>query len=370
MAWNRSKSILFFNPDYHSSFFLKDELRRRGWAVDISVGNAYPAKLLFREDVTNTGTNLLLLDYALRWFGAIRYRFVVHYGRLSAAGFPYSKLIDLGLLLWCRFLKLFGTHVIYIPSGCRDHISKFHWQQVDGGNVCGNCGFEPKCRDADNNRNFSQVRKIAAVSIVGDGHQTAEFVETRIRYKSFDLEKYAPNLYVPLEFQWPRFDGIRILHSHALDTRKENNKNIKGTPSIVLAVEALRANGHNVALMNLSGIPSNEMRFHQVQADLVIDQLIYGGYGSTALECMALGKPVICYIRPSWRTFLSSIYPEWNDCPIISATPETLYDELRELIVDHKRRAQLATASREFALKFLDVKKNVIELENLLLSLK
>jgi hypothetical protein len=85
---------------------------------------------------------------------------------------------------------------------------------------------------------------------------------------------------------------------------------------------------------------------------------------------MALGKPVICYIRPSWRAFLSSIYPEWEACPVVSATPDTLHKELRKLIVDERYREQLARESRNFALKFLDVKKNVTELENLLSSLK
>jgi len=171
-----------------------------------------------------------------------------------------------------------------------------------------------------------------------DGHRTNEFQESRIRYKSFDLEAYSPNLDVPPEHQWPSFDGVRILHSHALDTRQMQQKNIKGTPLIVQAIDALKRDGHKVALMNLSGVPSSEMRFHQVQADIVIDQLIYGGYGSTTLECMALGKPVICYIRPSWRAFLSSIYPEWEACPVVSATPDTLQKEIRKLIVDERYR--------------------------------
>lgn len=381
---NKHRSILFFVPDYHCSFFLRDELRRRGWRADIFVPHWYPTQFLYREDAIrekirySTERSLrnavrLVLAIMLQTTLVIKYRYIVRYGSLNydigPTKFSHRCLLIL-LSLWYRLIRVCGTKIIYLPSGCREHVSKKQWMGVDQGRVCGSCGYEPSCNDKTNHANFYLVRQFASTSIVMDGHRTHEFQESRIRYKSFDLETYSPNLHVPPEHQWPKFDGVRILHSHALDTRKTQNRNIKGTPSIVQAVEALKEDGHNVALMNLSGIPSSEMRFHQVQADIVIDQLIYGGYGSTTLECMALGKPVICYIRPSWRTFLSSIYPEWEACPVVSATPDTLHEELRKLIVDGRYREQLAKESREFALKFLNVKKNVTELEKLLLSLE
>jgi hypothetical protein len=214
------------------------------------------------------------------------------------------------------------------------------------------------------------VRSIAATSVVGDGHKTSEFKESRIRYKSFDLAVYRPDLVIPPSHVWQPSEDIRILHSHSLDGRRLNEKNIKGTSFVIEAVDKLKEEGHRVSLVNLTGIPSREMRFHQVQADIVVDQLIYGGYGSTALECLALGKPVICYIRPTWKHFLASIYPEWLDCPIISATTETVFHELHKLVTDDVYRTRKALEGRAFAEKFLDVKKNVIELEKLLLSLK
>ena len=111
------------------------------------------------------------------------------------------------------------------------------------------------------------------------------------------------------------------------------------------------------------------MRFHQVQADVIVDQLIYGWYGSTSLEGLALGKPVVCYLRPSWRRYITAFFPEWASCPIISATPETVFSELRKLVVDDQYRHQVGEESRRFAEKFLDVRKNVVEFEHLLLSL-
>lgn len=334
------------------------------------MGRSYPKHLLFAEDVIRAPYSVPILEYAWRWVLACKYAYVLHYGSLSADPRRFARVLNLCLQIWCLLLRILGTVVVYIPSGCRDHVSKSDWRQVDNGNVCGNCGFEPRCNDRENRRNFRQVRRIAKVSIGGEGQPTSEFTEIRIRYKSLDLEAFRPDISIPREFKWSDKSDIRILHSHSLETRRLNNKNIKGTPFVIEAVNRLNREGHNVELVNLSGIRSSEMRFHQAQADIVVDQLIYGGVGSTTLECLSLGKPVICYLRPSWREFLSLSFPEWQDCPVISATPETIYDELEKLVLDGRYRSEVAARSRAFASKFLDAKKNVVELEAMLLALR
>ena len=50
---------------------------------------------------------------------------------------------------------------------------------------------------------------------------------------------------------------------------------------------------------------------------------------------MALGKPVVCYIRPD----LVDKYPP--GLPIRSAHPDNLRDVLRELVSDHELRRSL-----------------------------
>ena len=380
----KDKSVLFFTPDYHCSFFLRDELRRRGWHAEIFVPYFHSQQLLFSDDVLRDRfhyqasfsiKNLFLLVPALllRTLLLARYRYVIHYAPFNYGVTPTSfahRLLLVMLKIWFLLIQISGTKLIYLPSGCFHHVSKRAWTNIDGGRVCGNCGFEPKCNDKRNNTNFEFVRRFASASLVLDGQMTTEFEETRIRYKSFDLQMYKPDLVVPRTHRWQPSKDVRVLHSHALESRQLIDKNIKGTPFVIEAVDRLRSEGVRVSLVNLSGIASREMRFHQVQADIVVDQLIYGGYGSTALEGLALGKPVICYIRPTWKQFLSSHYPEWENCPIVSATPETVYQELRKLVIDEEYRTRVGRESRRFAEKFLDVKQNVIEFEAMLLSLR
>ena len=63
------------------------------------------------------------------------------------------------------------------------------------------------------------------------------------------------------------------------------------------------------------------MRFYQAQADIVVDQLIYGHWGSTAVECMALGKPVVCYLDKRWKENFMDNYPEYKRYQSLKRTP-------------------------------------------------
>ena len=55
------------------------------------------------------------------------------------------------------------------------------------------------------------------------------------------------------------------------------------------------------------------------QADLVIDQLLAGWYGGFAVETMAMGKPVVCYIRAEDLQFVPPAMVA--ELPLIPARP-------------------------------------------------
>ena len=72
-------------------------------------------------------------------------------------------------------------------------------------------------------------------------------------------------------------------------------------------------------------LSNKEARKRYETADILIDQLLAGWYGGLAVELMALGKPVICYIR---EDDLKYIPKEMRDeLPIINAN--TLYTQAR-----------------------------------------
>jgi glycosyltransferase involved in cell wall biosynthesis len=60
-----------------------------------------------------------------------------------------------------------------------------------------------------------------------------------------------------------------------------------------------------------------------------------------AVEGMAMGKPVLCFIRPDFEPLL-------HECPIVRCTQEDLTDRLAELLADPARRRVLGELGRAY----------------------
>ena len=141
--------------------------------------------------------------------------------------------------------------------------------------------------------------------------------------------------------QWkaipPREAPARLVVLHAPTDRR-----IKGTRHIVEAVGRLREEGLDFEFKLVEGVANEEAKRLYEGADILVDQLLLGWYGGLALEFMALGKPVISYIR---ETDLAFVPDEMRkEIPTISATPATVYGVLKELLT--VRRGELARIGR------------------------
>lgn len=92
------------------------------------------------------------------------------------------------------------------------------------------------------------------------------------------------------------------------------------------------------------------------KADIIIDQLLCGTYGMFSVEAMAMGKPVVAFIRDDVRNkFPASL-------PIVQATPETLADVLLKLIQNPKERHELGIAGRRYVEEYHSAKRVTNEL--------
>ncbi len=119
-------------------------------------------------------------------------------------------------------------------------------------------------------------------------------------------------------------DGpLRIVHA-------PTHRGLKGTAHVHAAVERLRGEGLAVELDVVEGLPHAEALRRYAVADLLIDQLHIGWYGGLAVECMALGKAVVCRLR---REDFTCLPPGMADeLPVIDAGPDDLAEVLRRLI--------------------------------------
>ena len=101
-----------------------------------------------------------------------------------------------------------------------------------------------------------------------------------------------------------------------------------------------------VELDIVEGVPHDEARERYARADIVVDQLNAGWHGIFALEAMALGKPVLTYLKPDVVEQAEQAYGV--KVPIVPTTKETLVDDLRRLVESPDERCRIGAESRAY----------------------
>lgn len=132
---------------------------------------------------------------------------------------------------------------------------------------------------------------------------------------------------------------------------------VKGSPFLISAVKKLQSEGFSCELKLLQGVPHNKVIEECRKADIVVDQLRLGWYGVFSIEALALGKPVICYVRPD----ISSL--DSGNIPIVNATPDNIYHVLKDLINDPDKRQILGRKGRAYFERVHDADQVAAKLE-------
>jgi len=262
---------------------------------------------------------------------------------------------------------------LLIACGSRpvEFFAKANYSKVDAGNLCNNCGLFDRCNDNLNNLNFARIRRYFNTTIGPGSIESTQINVSSIKYKSIDLSLWNPSLVIPTEYLLPPTKNLRILHSSYLKAsgRYWQERDSKGSSYVLAAIERLKDEGYPIEYYFITDKPSNKMRFFQMQADIVVEQLLAGLWGSTGTETMALGKPVVCYLRPSWKSYFFKNFPEYKELPIVEANTQTIYHVLKKLVTDEAYRLQKGLESRCFAEQHFDPAKNARGLIKLLESL-
>lgn len=360
-------SILFIRPDYHCSFFYRDEFRKLGWCADIFVNPGFPQKLLYsNKDIIKSpefpgknnklvrGLNriVLILWWLIKFW---RYQYHVYYGRppvieMLEDRLGLTKLFGGDFLIELWLAKIAKVKLVYLPTGCHEEDTREVFSKIDNGNICDrNCGSADRCFDSLNLLNFARIRRYFDMSIGHGFFNSTQLKLTHMKYKSIDLRLWSPELEIPEKYKLPNTGKLRIMHTFFDEGRGFDGKNIKGSPIIVAAIRQLESEGYPVEYVFFRDCHIAEIRYLQAQADIVVEELLYGMWGSTGVEVMALGKPLVTYLRPEWKEFFFKTFPEYNSLPIIQANVKNIYEELKKLVIDTDYRRRKGEESRHFS---------------------
>lgn len=133
-----------------------------------------------------------------------------------------------------------------------------------------------------------------------------------------------------------------------------SNSIVKGTKYVSAAAEKLVSEGLADYRL-ISNMTHAEALKLLESADIVVDQIMAGDYGVLAIEAMALGKPVVCFIRPR---VLEYYRENFEDFPIINADISNIYEVLRNQILQKEKFQEIGNRGRVFVEKYHDPIKN------------
>jgi len=203
---------------------------------------------------------------------------------------------------------------------------------------------DPK-EDAKKQKRMEHVARYIKLAIIGN-YELYDYLKPFFRRievipQAIDIKKFYPVFPSPL--------NKKPLIVHA-----PTKQNQKGTPYILKAIKKLEKHYH-FQFKLISNIKHNQAQKIYRNADIIIDQILYGDHGVFAVETMALGKPVICYIREDLIKYRPGL-------PIVSANPDNIYEKLKLLLDNPSLRRELGEKGRKYVEKYHDSKKIALKI--------
>jgi glycosyltransferase involved in cell wall biosynthesis len=162
-------------------------------------------------------------------------------------------------------------------------------------------------------------------------------------------------LYIDLEIWQPSrkknmangiSDYVTIVHA-------PNHRGFKGTEFIIKTIEILQKEGLKIRFILLEKLQNSEVnRILNEDADILLEQLVATGHGLNAMEGLASALPVVSNLEDESYMLPLRRWSYFEECPIVSGTPENLEDVLRKLITRPELRNQLGDAGRKYVEKY------------------
>lgn len=311
--------------------------RTLGYASDSLVYSTYYFTKNFTFNLENYFKNPLIspwLPYLVFLWSSVKYDIFNFYYR---GGFLLKRP---GYRLELPLLRLAGKGIIF-----RAHGSDVRQEDVTRGlgryNAYTDYTHEEVRRkmgktDTDVKEDVARALRYGSVCLsMGDMSEYTPGSKNDVFYWGIDLKKVP---YVGVKNR----KIVRIVHA-------PNHRKLKGTRFLEKAIDSLKKRGFPVELKIIEKVPNEDALDLYKNADVIADQFLIGWHGTFAIESMALGKPVVCYIRKK------SYLPSWAKCPIVNANPDNLESKLEELVKSYELRKKLGEEGRRYVEQVFDL---------------
>jgi glycosyltransferase involved in cell wall biosynthesis len=214
-------------------------------------------------------------------------------------------------------------------------------------NCCILCPVIPRaciCIDSSWEKKYSFISSLATRCFsMGDMMQYTPGSENRVFYWPLDLNCEGGKKYDPVYPVFVKDTPLIIAHA-------ANHRQFKGTKFLINAVNELIGDGYLIELRLIEGMTNIEALRNYRAADLIFDQCLIGFHGYFALEGMALGKPVMSFIRNPKNDLLAP-----DECPIINTSIKTIKKDISSIYRNRSELGFIGKRGREYIEKHFTI---------------
>ena len=214
-------------------------------------------------------------------------------------------------------------------------------------NACTDCDAPGRYCICDSAAAAANMRELASLArsvfSMGDMIEYTPGSRNDLFFWPIDLDTDSGRRYQPSFPPAGSRGNVRIAHA-------PNHRMFKGTHHLEQAVRELQSDGVPVELVLVEKVPNAKALELYRSADIIFDQCLVGFHGYFALEGMALGKPVMCFIRKPADYLLHA-----EECPIINTHVRTLKEDIRRLVAERDSLHGIGKQGRAYIEKHFSV---------------
>jgi glycosyltransferase involved in cell wall biosynthesis len=222
-------------------------------------------------------------------------------------------------------------------------------QELGEPNCCTHCTKIEKacvCKDEIGEMNFKKVSSIATqIFSIGDLIEYTPKSNNKVFFWPIDLDA---DFGLRYSVSFPKKSStndlpLRIIHA-------SNHNEFKGTRYLEAAVKELKMEGYKLELIIVENIPNKQAMEIYKTADIIFDQCLIGFHGYFALEAMAIGKPVMCFIRKPNEYLLQP-----SECPIININVMNIKEKLQSFLKERSELYRIGKLGRSYIEKYFSM---------------